>query len=196
MTSARTTFAFKNNNTYSGSTTIQGGAVLYLLFSTAFPSSKIDSASALILSGGGLAITGSGVTYTQKVSSLVIKAGENFIGGKNASAVFDCGTIVRDGLGGTMNFPVSWNGGTTVYANNANTDSILGGWALFNEGGFAAMVPATRAVDQFASSQKWTTDDWTDNTHIAVYGGGIRTKGRHLSPFRSLPRRRCGDADQ
>lgn len=182
MTSARTTFAFKNNNTYSGSTTIQGGAVLYLLFSTAFPSSKIDSASALILSGGGLAITGSGVTYTQKVSSLVIKAGENFIGGKNASAVFDCGTIVRDGLGGTMNFPVSWNGGTTVYANNANTDSILGGWALFNEGGFAAMVPATRAVDQFASSQKWTTDGWADNTHIAVYGGGIRTKG-NVSPY-------------
>ena len=121
--SARPVFAFKNNNSYSGTTTIQGGGVLYLIFSTNFPSSKIDSASALILSGGGLALTGGTnkvppLAHTQTVASVVIKAGENFIGGKNASIRFECGDVVRDGLGGTMNFPVSWTGGTSAYANN------------------------------------------------------------------------------
>lgn len=181
MTSARTTFAFKNNNTYSGSTTIQGGAVLYLLFSTAFPSSKIDSASALILSGGGLAITGSGVTYTQKVSSLVIKAGENFIGGKNASAVFDCGTIVRDGLGGTMNFPVSWNGGISCYTTSINDDNgIVGGWAIQNDLGNGtgfAKIGADTGITSESGTQRATTDSWRANDHVRITGGGTRTVG-------------------
>lgn len=182
MTAARTTFAFKHNNTYSGSTTIQNGGVLYLVFSTAFPSSKVDSASALVLSGGGLAITGSSLTFTQAVSSVVIKGGENFIGGKNAKAVFDCGTIVREGLGGTVNIPVSWAGGITAYANNANTDGILGGWALLNDAAFAKMDTATRAVGQVSASSKATTDSWADNVHILVTGGGVRTLG-NVSPY-------------
>ena len=181
-TSSRSVFAFKNNNTYSGSTTIQNGGVLYLLFSTAFPSSKVDSASALILSGGGLAITGSSLTFTQAVSSVVVKAGENFIGGKNAKAVFDCGDVVRDGLGGTITFPVSWAGGITAYANNANTDGILGGWALLNDGAFAAMTAGTGAVGQNSGTDKTTTDSWGNNQHIKVMGGGIRTLG-DVSPY-------------
>ena len=180
--SARPVFAFKNNNSYSGTTTIQGGGVLYLIFSTTFPSSKVDSASALILQGGGLAITGGSTTYTQTVSSLVVKTGENFIGGKNAKAVIDLGNIVREGIGGTMSFPVSWNGGTTAYANNTNINSIIGGWALLNDTTFAAITVSTRIIGQVSDSQKWTTDDWTDNTHVAVYGGGIRTKG-DVSPY-------------
>ncbi|MGI5868235.1 MAG: autotransporter-associated beta strand repeat-containing protein [Kiritimatiellia bacterium] len=177
MTHDRTTFAFKNDNTYSGSTTVQNGGVLYLVFSSAFSGSKLDSSSALILSGGGLAITGSSMVFTQAVSSLVVKAGENFIGGKNANAVFDCGDIVRDGIGGTASFPISWSGGTTAYANNANTDGILGGWALLAEGAFASMDTGTRRVGQNSGSDRTTTDSWGGNEHIKVMGGGVRTLG-------------------
>jgi hypothetical protein len=114
MSVERPAFAFKNDNTYTGDTIIDSGGVLYLLFSNDFPGSKIDPESDLILSGGGLAITGEAQVFTQSVSRLVIKAGENFIGGKNADAVFDCGEIVRDGLGGTITFPISWAGGTLL----------------------------------------------------------------------------------
>ncbi len=182
MTHARPVFAFDSDNVYFGPTTIRGGAVLYLRFSPAFSRAKIDSASALILSGGGLAITGQEQAFTQRVARLVVRAGENFIGGKNATAVFDCGEIVREGLGGTMSFPVSWAGGTTAYANNTNINAILGGWALLNDGAFAAMNVATRAVGQNSGSQCWTTDDWGDNKHVTVYGGGVRTLG-DASPF-------------
>ena len=191
MAALRTTFDFRKNNTYKGSTTIQNGGVLYLLFSLAEPGSKIDANSPLILSGGGLALTGPSTSMTQTVSSVVVKAGENFIGGKNGNFTFECGNIVREGLGGTMCFPVSWAGGITCYANNTNVDGLLGGWALLNDGAFAAM--SGRSVGQQSGSPRVATDDWGNNQHIQVTGGGVRTLG-DVSPYSVRYQNVVGDA--
>jgi autotransporter-associated beta strand protein len=64
-----------------------------------------------------------------------------------------------------------------AYADNTNTDGILGGWALLNEGAFAAMNTSTRAVGQVGTAQRWDTDSWGNNLHVVVMGGGVRTAG-------------------
>lgn len=172
----RPSFGLYADNAFRGETVVRNGGYLYLFYSAASRGDKLDSASDLILEGAGLGFSGNAFAYTQRVARLVLRPGENYLTGKNASAVIECGEIVREGPGSTITFPVSWAGGVTARTASTNVNAILGGWATLNDGAFAA-VQANGNIGQNSGYQRHTTDSWSDNTHIIVYGSGVRTAG-------------------
>ena len=166
---SRVGFGLSADNTFTGATTVSGGAALTLIMSTANSNRRIDSASPLILNGGTLVMTGGSATFTQTVASVVVKSGHNHITGINGKGAFFCNQIVRDGIGGTLNLSVGWAGGVDVYCTNANdSNGIIGGWLTSVRQGFTGAS---------WSAQCWSVDDWYDNANIAIAGGGTRTKG-------------------
>ncbi len=181
VSDARPAFGMYADNSFRGDVTVQNGAFLYLMYSQDSKGDKLDSSSAVILSGGGFGFTGNSFAYTQKIERLIIRRGENHISGKNANAVIDCGEIVREGPGGTLKLPVSWAGGITAFTSSTNVNSVLGCWATLNDGAFAK-VGSDGKIGQENGIQRASTDSWTDSTHIVVAGGGVRTKG-DMSPY-------------
>ena len=135
----RPSFGLYADNAFRGETVVRNGGYLYLFYSAASRGDKLDSASDLILEGAGLGFSGNAFAYTQRVARLVLRPGENYLTGKNASAVIECGEIVREGPGSTIKFPVSWAGGVTARTASTNVNAILGGWATLNDGAFAAV---------------------------------------------------------
>ena len=173
--SSRVGFGLSADNTFSGATTVSGGAILVLGMSATYPNQRLDSASPLILNGGTLVMTGTAATYTQSVASVVIKAGHNHITGSNGKGVFLCNNVVREGVGGTLNTTVDWSGGVNVLNTNANdSNGIIGGWFTSVNQSFARAAGSTGAS---GGVQRWNTDEWRDNDNVAISGGGTRTLG-------------------
>lgn len=179
---ARPSFGLYAENSFSGDVCVQNGAFLYLMYTEEAPGNKLNPASTVTLAGAGFGMSGNKAAYTQEVARLVLKSGENYIAGKNAKCAIVIGEIVRE-LGATMKFPVSWAGGITALVNNtANVDGVLGGWTTLNDGAFAFFNTSTGVIGQQSGTQRTTTDNWSDNIHIVVYGSGERTKG-DVNPY-------------
>lgn len=167
-------------NTFRGSTTISGGAVLFLSFSQNTLGPRIDTQSPLFMNSGTLAVTGNTTGYTQSVASVVLQAGANHLAAFDANGTFMCNTVTRDGVGGTLDATANWNGGITFYCSNENNNRIIAGW--FTTASSFAAVGETGVIGNFGGSQRWETDAWDTGTTIAIYGGGTRTLG-DVSPY-------------
>jgi hypothetical protein len=165
----RSGFGLYKDNTFIGSTTVSGGAVLTLSFSSSTAGQKIDTASPLILNGGTLFMTGNTATFTQTVSAVVLKTGANNLTADNGKGAFICNSIVRDGVGGTINTAVDWSGGVSYYTSKTNETGILGGWATSMNDGFA-YATANGSIGANSGTQRTTLDAWGDNVNIQITG--------------------------
>jgi autotransporter-associated beta strand protein len=175
-TSYHPMFGLRNNNTFSGSTSVSGSAALALMFTPSFPGQKIDSACPLVLNAGTLVMIGNSATFTQTVSSVVIKAGANNLTGKNGKGAFICNSLVRDGVGGTVNFANISSGGVDFYTTNSNETGILGGWATSLNDRFA-YTNGAGLISGLAGSQCQYPDNWGNNMNIQIRNSGTRTLG-------------------
>lgn len=176
-----------NANTYTGSTTVSGGTLTLDFSGAAAPASVISASSALILGGGTLQVTGRPAAIaSQVVASTAVNNGSNNIvlnlnGG--TAVQLTMGAITR-ALGGTINF--STPASTAATTTTANTNSILGGYATFNQntwavgGGtitglatytantWAAIANNTDATASFTATAAASTNSVRFNTAAAV----------------------------
>jgi autotransporter-associated beta strand protein len=146
-----------------------------LCFSNASPGPRLDEDSPLHLGGGFVQITGSDASHTQRVSSVVVQAGESRISSGMAKGAFLCGEITREGVGGVIT--LSSGGGTTVYIGNQNnTQGYIGGWALEYTGDPVFVAAGVNgAIDSPWSNQAGGPDGWW-NVHLTIAGSGVATK--------------------
>jgi fibronectin-binding autotransporter adhesin len=167
------TLTLTGANTYTGATTIGGGA-LNLNFSPASDPAGdiIASASTLNMSGGALNVTGAaGEGNTQTFNGLNITAGNNTIGatsGTGGSMTVNLGTITR--TGGLMNFNLPGSGNITT------TNMALGGWATVNGTDYAKVEGGNiTAFTEADYTDKDNAANWLDNEFITDASGFFGT---------------------
>lgn len=171
----RVVFELAGNNTFTGTTTVTGGAALRLRYVEA-SGAKLHSGSALNLNGGSIVLDG-GSGHTETVSSTNVGGGANSIyrGANGGSNVLALGALTNSN-GGTLNVVGNMAATTTT-----NTNGILGGWATSNGNRFAvgSTNGASTVIGNIPGSTQNTYGSWvaTTNTIIsaAVSGDGNRT---------------------
>lgn len=173
----RVGFTLSGNNTFSGATTVTGGAQLVLNYTTT-SDSRLDDSSALNLSGGTIVLNG-GSNYVEVVGSTNVNAGHsNIITGPN-------------GGGGTTNHiqlnAITHNTGGTLDISNAaadiarttsgNTTGILGGYATVGGNRFATVNSGTIASTTGSTRNDYAAWVASDNGFVntAVAGSGNRS---------------------
>ena len=163
-------------NTFSGTTTVTGGAMLKLDY-TSGNVSHLDGSSALVLAGGSVLLNG-GTSMVQSVGSTLVTAGANTVGGNG-------GTINQIALGA-----LSHNVGATVDISNSasgiatttttNTDSMIGGWATFGGTRWAAAgtTGSATAFVSYGGSTTGASSGWspTMNVNTTASESGIGSK--------------------
>jgi len=135
---------FDGANTFTGAMTVQDMGNLLLDYGAASQNnSKLDSASALVLSNSA-AITwqGGSTAYTQAVSGLTINGwGDFYLNRAAQNNVLNMGAINRTGVGSTLRFGQTGS----VISPNPLANGIFGGWAT-TPAGWAYTNDATGAV--------------------------------------------------
>ncbi|MEZ0218141.1 MAG: beta strand repeat-containing protein [Rariglobus sp.] len=128
----RVIFELGGNNTFSGTTTVTGGAVLRLSYITN-TGSKLDASKALSLKGGSLVLNG-GSGLTETVASTTVDSGANTIyrGPNGGTNVIALGALTTSN-GGTLDISAASLAATTT----TNTNGIIGGWATLGGTRFA-----------------------------------------------------------
>jgi autotransporter-associated beta strand protein len=141
------TLSLSAANTYTGTTVVNGG-VLQLDFTQGTTTDILPNPGALTLgNGGSLSLLAVGGTLSQTIGGgLTLNAGAatitaNLATGGGALVTLNLNTITRN-TGSQINFIVP-NAGATINVSNANTNGILGGWAIYTNNsngatGFAA----------------------------------------------------------
>lgn len=131
---SRVVFSLGGANTFSGSTTVTGGAALRLDYAVN-TGSKLDDASALIFAGGSLSLNGNtGANILEVVGSTTIASGANSIynGPNGSGGTFNkvqLGAITRStGANSSGTFDISNTAGVAS-TTTASTNGIIGGWA-------------------------------------------------------------------
>jgi fibronectin-binding autotransporter adhesin len=171
------TLTLTGANTYTGTTTINGGT-LALDYATQ-NNNKIASGAALILNGGGISILGNGAANTtQTVLGTTLNAGSSSATvTKNAAthnAALNLNTITR-GVGGALNVAYAGTGsGTAAVTTDSLNDStgILGTWATV--GGTDWARNSTNAADGVITAfTGYVTDTWGAGNHTDVTLVGV-----------------------
>jgi autotransporter-associated beta strand protein len=140
------TQTLSGNNSYTGTTELQGGTLV--LDYSAANGSKLSDTSALTLRGGTLVLSGG--NHTEVVGNTTLTAGFNTIARSSNSSVLALGAITH--TGGGINFSSNSIATTTT----TNTNGILGGKAAFTVG-----------------SQDWARNDGSNN--IVAFSAGNYT---------------------
>jgi autotransporter-associated beta strand protein len=180
----RQTISFTGANAYKGSTTIVGGVVLRLDYGSD-ATSKLDDTSALVLAGGTISLN-SGTGVSEVVGSTVVSAGANTFmagssGGGGTKNNIQLGTITHKGSG-TMD--VSSAVSSLVFASNANTNGILGGWATMGGGSWAS-VSSTGAIVSASDNSRSTVASWVTGENVNATGGGTFTGDKTVNALRT-----------
>ncbi len=170
------TLTLANTNTYTGATTVSGGTLALDFTGATSPTTNIiSSSSALVLSAGTLTLTGNAnATNSQTFASTTINAGRSLVNvTANATAnplLLALGAITRN-AGGTVIFtlPTGTQSATNgITTSSANTNAILGTWAIVNSAGTAANNAATGYTYATVSSNNITA--YTAATGSTTFG--------------------------
>ena len=141
------TLVLTRPNTYTGTTSVQNGALTLDFSAIGAPTNNILSSGSAFGLGGGLAVAGNGVlnvtgaiaaTNSQTFSGTAIDFGNNSINiNQNlaTSVNLNLGTMSRVNHG-VLNFTLPSAG--TISANIANVNGIIGGWATVGTGANAS----------------------------------------------------------
>jgi fibronectin-binding autotransporter adhesin len=174
---------FNTSQAYTGDTTVQRGSL-----STA--AGNIPSASRLVLGSGVLSLSGSAdTTAVQTVNSTMIRPGFGRVvlnPGTSGTVRLEMGSISRSAGGGIVQFG---NSSTTllgparvVTTSNANTNDILGPWAITatmantDVGNQYVRVGDGGVLETLTYSGTSTINDLTDATeNYQLSGGGTLT---------------------
>jgi len=186
------TWALTAANTFTGTTTVNGGKLL-LDFSTAgAPTTNIinnvANSSALSLGGGTLSVTlaNSSTATTQRFASTTFAAGASALrvtqnGNSNGSSGITLGALTRS-AGGTVDFTLPTTGtittSTTTATNNINGSvaySTVDGttWATNAAGTLGALAAGSYQTDSFATATG-NTDLTTNNAPAAFTVNTLR----------------------
>ena len=169
-------------NTYTGTTTINGGIARLDFNAAGAPQDHIinnaTNSSALSVRGGQLTLTGSAtLANQQRFNGLSVTGGSNTLalnanGTTPKNLLLSLGAITRSSAGSTVNFSLpqgtagASNGITT---SSTNTLGILGGWAVVGNNNWAI----NNGTNNIASLGTYTTTtttaaDYTDNNMDVV----------------------------
>jgi autotransporter-associated beta strand protein len=161
-----------NAATYGGSTTIAGGSINAQFGSVG--ATNILPATALTLSGGGLAATGFAAGANTQTFTGTTLSGVGTVtstSGAGGTMVLDLGAINRT-TGGAADF--SANGVGVINTLTANTGTtILGGWATFGGGANWAQSAGTGVVTgPITAMTTYTANTWAagNNTDVTTAG--------------------------
>jgi autotransporter-associated beta strand protein len=174
---SRVIFELDGGDTFTGTTTITGGALLRLNYTTD-ATSKLDDNSALILQGGSIVLNG-GTGVNEVVASTTIDSGANTFfagpnGGGGTTNSISLGAITHN-LSGTLDVTIAVGG--LVKTTATNTNGILGGWATAGGNRFASVSSGAIANTTGSTNNNYSTWVATTNTVIngAVSGSGNKT---------------------
>ena len=182
--SSRVSVLLGGTNTFSGTTTVAGGASLWLDYSSN-AGSKLDNSSALILSGGSVVLNG-GSSIVEAVGSTTVHAGGNTIyagainGGGGAVNRLAAGALSHD-LSGTLDVSNAVAGLVSTTTSYTATGGIIGAWATFG-GNRWARAGASSGTDtnivSYAGSTRTSSGTWltTDNVNSNTTESGIGSK--------------------
>lgn len=153
-------------NNITGATTVNGSQ-LTLDYATA--GNRIDSASSLTLNRAQLLVQG-GATYTQAVSSLNLGTGANTLNFGGTTASINLGAINRTSQDALLNVVTASRATTSA----ANTNGILGGWAVLNKTDWAVGGGAITALATYTDrTGAWTAPGATANARITGTVTGV-----------------------
>jgi fibronectin-binding autotransporter adhesin len=160
-------------NSFAGTTTVTGGASLWLDYAlVAGSGSKLDDSRALILAGGSVVMNG-GSNVVEVVGATTVQKGGNTIynGSNGAGSTTNrlaMGAITHQ-VSGT--FDVSNAAAGIASTTMINTSGILGGWATVN-GGDRWAVGSTDGSDtnitNIAGTNRATSATWATATDLNV----------------------------
>jgi len=174
---SRVVFELGGADTYTGTTTVTGGAVLRLSYLTD-TTSKLDDNSALILKGGSIVLNG-GSSVTEVVASTTIDSGTNTIyagpnGGGGTTNSISLGALTHN-LSGTFDVTIAVS--NLAKTSTGNTNGIIGGWATAGGNRFAAVSAGVIGNTAGSTNNTYSTWSATTNTVInaAVSGSGNKT---------------------
>lgn len=180
----RVIFSLSKPSLVNGSITVQNGAALSFggYSQATMDANPFDKSKPLILRGGSIFVNGKPGSPIE-ADDLVVGAGYSAIRGYNSGSSFSFKSIRRDGLGGTIDFPVSWNGGlSAVFTGEADGEDWGGGWLVFN-GSNLAKVGTGGTISQVTTKDD-RPNNLKDDVHylIKTYPGEI-TSVKDVSPI-------------
>jgi fibronectin-binding autotransporter adhesin len=162
-------------NSYSGSTTVNGGTLLLNFANLATPTNFINSASSLSMGGGALSILAkSSLATSQSFAGLNVTAGANVIsvnsnGGGGTTLALNAITQSA-GSGGTVKFTLPASGSITT--TTANTNSMIGGWAIIDNGNSTYSWAANNGSNVIAAAATTTTagaaNNWAPSGNVTL----------------------------
>ncbi|MFA6285928.1 MAG: autotransporter-associated beta strand repeat-containing protein [Opitutaceae bacterium] len=175
-TVSRVTFDISGANTFTGTTTVTGGAVLRLNYGSQ-NNSKLDDNSALILKGGSVVLN-SGSNTIEVVASTTVDSGANTIFAGSSGGGTNTGTGVitnkiqlgalTHNISGTLDITNAVSG--IAATTTGNTNGIIGGWATLS--GSWAVGSADGSTSTNITSTAGTTDNtpatWTTTKNVNV----------------------------
>jgi len=159
-------FSIGGANSFTGSTTVTGGAMLRLDY-TSNAALKLDKNSPLILAGGALTLNG-GAGVVEEVQRTIVASGANIIfagpnGGGGTANKIKLGALERQ-IGATLE--VSGGIATT---DTVNTNGIIGGWAVAGGTRFAGSAASGSNLDIVSvTSSPSKSSAWNANLNIVT----------------------------
>lgn len=163
-------FEINNAISVNGTISVKNGASLTLRYSDDSHLPVLESPypenQSLLLEGGAVFVINK-PSKPIKTGLVSVGPGYSSIRGYNSGNSFEIGTLSRVGIGGTIDFPVSWNGGLTAYLTGDAALPDAGGWAVFNRTSLAT-VGTEGAIKQVSEKE--------DNANKLAAGKYMRVK--------------------
>lgn len=159
-------------NSYTGTTTVNTGAVL-LDFTAVAPASILSSSSSLALGGGALNMNGAAAGSTQSVAGTTLNAGASAVtvASNGSAAALNLGAITR-AVGGAVNFLLPTTGSITTTTANANfsggQQTILGGYALVGSNTWAVSASDGTTPGALTGLTTYTTNAFTATKDVDI----------------------------
>lgn len=169
-------YSLRGLNTYTGTTTITGGAHLRLDYTPA-NTSRLADTTTLVLAGGTVSLNG-GANVVEDVGATTVAVGYSTIvagpnGGGGAANRLQMGALTHQ-VGGTFDVTTAVN--SLASTSTGNIGGIIGGWATM--GGGTAWAVSGATITNSSGTDRIASSAWgaTENVNVTVAESGIGDK--------------------